>query len=633
MFFLNRSACDGVLSRNSSVPQSALSAVSGDLDTYTVSQGRPLRVCVRCRGRSLAKGTHPEIEVRMAEYSPMQNIGAWVTRRDAGLDVGPATWDEVAETTSRLPLRDTCFYLSLVAQLAASPRGLVEVQHDIASLVEPPEIRTTLMERLKRPPKTVLAHPVQFVAAWRELASHASVDTAGSFEDPAMRELFWQWLMMMSEAIGEDESRRLLAGMTEMTGDSALSLVSTASYLTSRDIPGLLVARHFELLDRTLRSPELERSRNRIDVVRELQNQIGCDWRTFHAIGCALAFPSIVDQPVDQPRKWAAINPDTFFPPGVDRDVLHLVVERMSCDLPWLRARYEELEAEACAPPDPLPIQERPLISLRDGRYCPAIPRLLVESFTLGTYHALWNAWRERTGQPRNQFTTFWGELLESYVDSLFLPVYPHEGPFKRLWLDQELPYDGSLPADVLVDCGDVLVLFEVTQSGFTRQALVAGDTNKIREDLDKTLVAKASQLDAVIGDFRAGEFALGELKAGSFRRLLPVIIVWQNLPVFQPIQELFRFELASRGILQGEDVLPVRVLLMDECEGLLAAVHAGENLLEALTDRRWNLEGESFTNFRHRVELPLDPLQHPVLRSAMERLTKSFAPILGSDS
>ena len=569
----------------------------------------------------------------MAEYSPMQNIGTYVTRRDAGIEVGPATWDDVAAATSRLPLSDTCFCLSLVAQSAASPRGLVEVQRDIASLVEPPEIRMRLMERLKRPPKTVLAHPIQFVAAWRELAFHASVDTAGSFEDPAIRELFWRWLMMISEAIGEDELRRRLPGMTEITGDSALSLVSTASYLTSRGIPGLFMARHFELLDRTLQSPELKSSPNWIDVAEELESHIGCDWRTFIAIGCALAFPSLGDHPVDQPRKWAAINPDTFFPPGVEREVLHRVVDQMSCDLPWLRARYEELDAGACAPPDPLPLQERPLISLRDGRYCPAIPRLLVERFTLGTYHTLWNAWRERTGQPRNQFTTFWGELLERYVDSLFLPLFPHSGQFRRLWLDEELSYNGGRPSDVLVDCGEVLVLVEVTHSGFTRQSLVAGDPEKIRDDLGKSLVAKAKQLDAVISDFNAGRFMLGELRASSFRRFLPVIVVWHNLPLFQPTQELFRSEVASQRILQGEGTLPARVLLMDECEGLLAAVHSGENFLEALTDRRWNLEGESFTNFRHRVELPLDPLQHPVLRSAMERLTKSFAPILGSDS
>ncbi len=235
----------------------------------------------------------------MAEYSPMTNIATWVTRRDVGIDVGPATWEEVAATTSRLPLSDACFYLSLVAQFAASPRGLVEIQLDIASLVEPSEVRATLMKRLRRPPTTVLAHPVQLVAAWRELAFHASADTEASFNDPAARELFWQWLMMISEAIGEDEARRLLPGMTDITGDSALSLVSTASYLTSREPPGLLLARHFELLDSTAQREKLKSSPNWIDITKELESHIGCDWRTFYAVGCALAFPSIVDQPVN----------------------------------------------------------------------------------------------------------------------------------------------------------------------------------------------------------------------------------------------------------------------------------------------------------------------------------------------
>ncbi len=309
--------------------------------------------------------------------------------------------------------------------------------------------------------------------------------------------------------------------------------------------------------------------------------------------------------------------------------MLHQVVEQMSCDLAWLRARYEKLDAKAPAVPDPLPLQERPLISLDDGHYCPAIPQLLVERFTLGTYHALWNAWREKTGQPRNQFTTFWGEILERYVDSLFLPLFPHSGQFQRLWLDEDLPYNGGLPSDILIDCGQVLALVEVTHSGFTRQSLVAGDSEKIREDLGKSLIAKAKQLDAVISDFKAGRFMLGKRGPSSFRRFLPVIVVWQNLPLFQPTQELFRSELASQGILEGAGILPVRVLLMDECEGLLAAVHSGESVLEALLDQRWKLESESFTNFRRRVELPLNPLDHPVLKNAMARLTEIFEPIL----
>jgi hypothetical protein len=106
-----------------------------------------------------------------------------------------------------------------------------------------------------------------------------------------------------------------------------------------------------------------------------------------------------------------------------------------------------------------------------------SVPQFVVERITLGVYHDVWNAWKTQTGQPSNQFTAFWGELLEAYVDSLFLPIFPHSGRFKRLWMDEEIRYDdGSRPSDVLLDCGEVLVLVEVTHSRFTRQSLVAGD-------------------------------------------------------------------------------------------------------------------------------------------------------------
>jgi hypothetical protein len=197
------------------------------------------------------------------------------------------------------------------------------------------------------------------------------------------------------------------------------------------------------------------------------------------------------------------------------------------------------------------------------------------------------------------------------------------------LWLDEELPYDGSYPSDILIEYGEALVLVEVTHSGFTRQSLVPGDPDKIREDIGKALIAKAQQLDSVIGDFRNGRFSLGGREASTFRRFLPVIVPWHDVPLFQPTLEHFCRELESQGILQSPGILQPRVLLLDECEGVLSAVHAGDSLLDALGDRGWNLRGESFTNFRHRIGRPLHALRHPTLKRAIEQLTENAKAML----
>jgi hypothetical protein len=349
----------------------------------------------------------------MSDYSPTQSLGVCLTRRDVGTEAGPATWDDVASVASRLPLTEACFLLSLVAQFAAHPLGLIAAQPDIIPLVKPPSLRAAVAARLRRKDKAALVHPIQLVAAWRELALHGSPTAEGSFDDPEVRELFWEWLMMITEAFAEDEARRLGHAAPSITGDFALSIMATGSYLSSRDAPGLLLARHYELLDRTLQSPEARASDNWVDVEREIEQQVGCHWRTLYAIGCALALPGVAASRPDIARRWAAINPDTFFPPTVDRETLRRIVEQISSDLPQLRARYEQLSPGQPGMPDPLPLQERPFIQLPDGRYCPSIPQLMVERFTLGTYYLVWDKWKKQTGRPRNRFTTFWGELLE----------------------------------------------------------------------------------------------------------------------------------------------------------------------------------------------------------------------------
>ncbi len=564
----------------------------------------------------------------MAGYSAMQSFAVCLARHDVGIEAGPATWDEVAGVASRLPLTDACFGLSLVSQFAAHPKGLMAAQTDVAALLEPTALQAAVRQRLKGPAKTALIFPMQLVAAWRELALHGNPTAEGSFGDPATAELFWQWLMMITEALAEDEAKRLEHAEPSITGDFALSITATGSYLSARDTPGLLVARHYELLDRTLQSPEIRKSDNWVDLEADIGNLVGCDWRTFHAIGCAMALPAVAGRSPDDLQRWAAIVPDSFFPPSVDRDLMWRVVRQVSSDLPLLRARYEELGTDVHGLPDPLPLQELPLIDLRDGRFCPSIPQFLVERFTLGMYHLLWNAWRERTGKPRNQFTAFWGELLERYVDSLFLPLFPHSGTFKRLWLDEELLYDGSRPSDILLDCGEVLVLVEVTHSGLTRQSLVAGDPDKIREDIAKALIAKSQQLESVVRDFQDGRFSLGERTASSFRRFLPVVVVWQNVPIFWPTSEYFYSELESNGILQDAGIMPPRLLVMDECEGVLSAVHAGEAFLDAIGDPGWRIRNESFTNFRHRIGHPLFAVRHPVLGQAAQRLMDSIKTV-----
>jgi len=570
----------------------------------------------------------------MTDYSPTQSVfGPMLRRCDVGIDAGSATWDDVAGVTVRLPLTQTCRCLSSLAELAAHPEGLIRAQADIVRWVEPTSLRAAVAARLQSDHGTGLVWPPQLVAAWRELALHGSPATDGSFDDLVIRELFWQWLMMITEALGSEEegrldkARRLADGEPSLTSDFAQSLTATGSYLTSRDRPQLLMARHYELLDRTLQSAEIRASGNWVDLGAEIEQLVGCQWRTYHAIGCILGMVALAPKGDTAVESLAvqASSPDTFPAPALDRAMLRQIFEEISFDLPQLRTRYEKLGLTDEWRPDPLPLQERPLVHLPDGSYRVSLPQFVVERFTVGVYYDLWNAWKAETGQPSNQFTAFWGELLEAYVDSLFLPIFPHSGQFKRLWVDEELLYDGSRPSDVLLDCGEVLVLVEVTHSRFTRQSLVAGDPMKIREDINKALIAKAHELHSVIGDFRNGKFGLGGRGSSAFRRLLPVIVLWHDVPVFEPALRHFHSELTSKGLLQGPDILSPRVLLLQECEGLLAAVHAGDDFRCALEDARWNTRGESFGSFRHRVGRPLSSLQHPVLKSAIERLRESI--------
>jgi len=492
-------------------------------------------------------------------------------------------------------------------------------------MVEPTAVRQAIARRRQQPPPALLVHPLQIIAAWREIALHGSVTRDSSLDKSDSKALFWEWLIMISEAIGKDVAAVLVPQMTGLASAGAVSLVVTQSYLTSGDSPRVLMARHFELLDRTIQRPEVRDSSSWLDIESDIRREIGCDWRTFMSIGAVLALTGLGSGCYEEKCAWALVDPDVVFAGRVDRATLDPLISQVSCDLAWLRAHFDAAGSIGAIMPDALPLQERPLIRMPSRGYCVSMPQLVAERFTIGVYHTLFNAWRQRTGRPRNRFTTFWGNLLEAYVDSLFEAVYcPSSMLARRLWTDQDLPCTGVKPADIMLDCGATLALFEVTHSHLTRKALVCGDFDQIGKDLARVVVAKAKQLGRAIDDFRKGRFTLRGMRPQSFRRFLPIIVVWQSVPLFAPTIEYVRARLVEEAVLQQPHILPVQVLTISECEGLLAAVHKGEeSLLDAITDkvREERTVRESFTNYRHRIGRPLQSGHHPVVECASERL------------
>ena len=298
----------------------------------------------------------------------------------------------------------------------------------------------------------------------------------------------------------------------------------------------------------------------------------------------------------------------------------------MACDLGWLRERHRGLGIEATIPIEPRPFQERPLLRFPGGSFCPMMPQFVAEWSTLGLYYRLFEAWRAGSGgNPRNRFTTFWGEVIEAYVDSLFEAVYPPTANLaRRLWFDDDVKWAGGaskLPPDVMLDCGDTLVLFEVTTSRLTRDSLYMGDAVAIRRDLDKAVVRKARQLRHRVTDFMAGQFSIGATTASAFGRFQPVVVVWQELPLSTPnLRYCYGHSPAPRPA--DRRVSPARILRLTECEGLLALAYRNESIVDALCDARWEFTSTSFADFRHQIGRPLRSMEHPVLAGARQRVT-----------
>jgi len=553
-----------------------------------------------------------------------------VTREEAGIVAPPADWGEVAAVARELPVSQAALCLSLIGLVLYSVRDREAAQRSVLSMVRSAKVRDAIGGCLGTGDSVLaLAEPSQIVAAWRELAFAARLDDP-RIADPSVAEArFWQWLMMISEAI-EGDMRSKIPRRVGLTSDEALSVIAAGSHVETRDLPNSLLARTYEVLNRTATQLAVSKRGMQIDLSDEIARAEGFDWRDLLAM--AMSVVSRVDPGSNDANEstepFDGLEPNEFFPNGFDRGEAQRFIELMSGTLTDLRRAYEDLGSRHTYPPDWLPLARRPLIRLPNGRYCVTLPQFVFERFSLtGIYHVLAGTWRKRTGKATNAFTHSWGRLLESYVDSLFEAVYPRQAGDRKLWLDQDLPYKVKKkqydPTDIMLDGGDTLVLFEVTTSGIGMKAKTRADAAAFREDLRKVVLCKAAQLHRVIRDFRDGCFKLGAADASRFSKFLPVIVSWEAVPMFAPTTEYIQQTLQMERILSDPDTLPCQVLSLQECEGLLGAVARGEVLLDVLMQKIGSPNHcyGSFIDFRIATGKPISALDHPVLYRALGEL------------
>ncbi|MFF0201885.1 hypothetical protein [Streptomyces sp. NPDC005017] len=202
----------------------------------------------------------------------------------------------------------------------------------------------------------------------------------------------------------------------------------------------------------------------------------------------------------------------------------------------------------------------------------------------------------------------------EFYVSEVLHSI-TGQGATRRVYDDAELKdaFQGKKQkiADAAVDYGDTWVVVEVTTSQLQRDAATAVPGNAQVKDIDK-LLEEVHQIDATIQALRRDESRLTGVTSSIRRRYLPLLLLTEGFPVNPVSMTVIRERANKMGLLQGQDVMPLEIIDVEELEQIEALQEQqGVSLLTIIQRKQSsNLERTSMRSFLS--DTLTTPLSHP---------------------
>ena len=279
-----------------------------------------------------------------------------------------------------------------------------------------------------------------------------------------------------------------------------------------------------------------------------------------------------------------------------------------------------ELRAQGCDeknlhPYDPLPLGERPLVTIRGNAYCASV-QLLKRKLTHGLHHVFLTkipAEKERSG-----YLNYVGHVFEDYAHRLLRRVFPQDaeryiGPHDL----ESLTGSQRKVCDGVVLYPDSIVLLETKATLFPLAVWAQGETETLRRKVRQIFVAAAKQFESTIEFIESGGFRAIGVESDRVTTYIPLVVMLEIFPNDRLLYELIDDEVQEQNALTHAKARPLQAMEISELESLEAHLAAGGSLGDLLRER---LDNDSYRN---------SPLKNYLLASGQEDIL-ARSPYLG---
>lgn len=442
--------------------------------------------------------------------------------------------------------------------------------------------RDRVIELLKSPHgaiKRSLFNSWQLLMFTKIALLFGSDDTKQNLGEKSRLEMLGDCFLVVNDLIGLGVDRVFYDNDTHLTE----ALIRNGAFF-AREEAGNLLPRYYELFSVLPQKEDLKKSPHHTDIEAAFRKATGFDLDLFLALGFGIySYYAPVE---DLNLNKFVLNSSTFFSKTlVPDEIANKLLDHISISRDQFKEQYSAKYGESNLGNyfDFTLLRQRPLVRLDESIYVPVDICFLVERITSGIY---WDICDSLCGQEKQRFMSFFGVILQKYLEELFRRVYPESRTTtNRVFYD--IPYDGERAADVILFYGEEAVFIEVVVGRLRmEETMITGDLDAFRKDISTKVVDAARQLDRVIRDFVSKKLTLPGWSPINIKRYYPVAVTVSPLPIFLKTYDEVRRMVADAGYLISPNLAELEIVNIGELEIIEPLLESGRTLVKMLDSK-----------------------------------------------
>jgi len=212
----------------------------------------------------------------------------------------------------------------------------------------------------------------------------------------------------------------------------------------------------------------------------------------------------------------------------------------------------------------------------------------LFDRFTSGLYWLVHDHLKAQDELSRQHWTQAWGDMVEAMAIEDLRPHAPIDLTGRSTFFDEhdvEAAYPNGGNADVVIDLGEGIGVFEIVSHRLTVPTRISGRRTSFDSDMEACVFKKVRQLNDTVRSLVQDPERLIPT-AGTSRPIQPVVVTGEGFPT-SPITCRYIDEYCeTNNLLAQEDVRQLCVIDIGDLECLEGLVqHHGHSLLEILDE------------------------------------------------